>query len=81
MKAINPLGRWRALLAAGLVLALSAGVTAETVISGKKAEKGTARVLKTLDWQPSLEAAQSLAAENGKLVFFVQMVGDLDGVL
>ena len=69
------------LLAPALVLTLCGGVAAEQVISGKKAERGTARVMNVLDWHESLETAQSLAAENQKLVFWLQLVGDLPGGL
>lgn len=69
------------LVAAVLWIAMAAGASAETVISAKKAEKNIERATQALEWHTDLGSVQSLAAENGKLVLWLQLVGDLPGGL
>ena len=72
----------RYLLLGILLLSFSARVAgAETVISGVTVAKRAARVMEAIDWAPDLKTAQEKAKEEKKLVFWLQLVGNLDGGL
>ena len=62
------------------VVSLAAAAAAQDV-TARKAEKNIQKVTTVIDWRTELEAAKSEAAENDKLVFWMQIVGDLPGGL
>ncbi len=51
------------------------------VVSGKKVEKSVSKVMSTLHWKRSLEDVKEIAKKSGKMIFWLQIVGDLDGGL
>lgn len=50
-------------------------------VPGPQVADRTQKVLKQMPWAASLKAAQEKAAQEKKLVFWLQLVGDLDGGL
>jgi len=70
---------------AAALACLFAGVfinTAEGVeVSATQVAERTQKVLKHIPWAESLNAAKEKAAQEKKLVFWMQLVGDLDGGL
>ena len=50
-------------------------------VSGPQVAERVEKVMKSIDWQESLAAAQAKAQKEKKLVFWLQLVGDLDGGL
>lgn len=66
---------WSAL---ALTLVVSAAPTAAQTVTARKAEAGTERTLGAIQWQRSLAEARTAAAEAGKLVLWLHVVGDLD---
>lgn len=66
-------------IALGLAL-LAAAAEAQRYDGDTVAER-TEVVMETFDWQKSLEDAKATAAKSGRSVFWMQLVGDLDGGL
>lgn len=50
-----------------------------TVLTAPEASREAFQVNKRISWQNDLEAAKKLAAENKKLVFWVHILGTMDG--
>lgn len=50
-----------------------------TVISAPEASKEAFQVNKRISWQDNLDAARKKAAADKKLVFWVHMLGSMDG--
>jgi hypothetical protein len=72
----------RYLLLGILLLSFSARVAgAETALSGVTVAKRAAKVMEAIDWAPDLKAAQERAKKEKKLVFWLQLVGNLDAGL
>jgi hypothetical protein len=71
---------------AGLILLLGAGAAgAQDVpcvsIAGPEVTKRTERVMKSYQWADSLDALKERAEKEKKLIFWLQLVGELDGGL
>ena len=49
----------------------------ETVL-GKDVAKRTKTVMTSIDWKRSLEEVEEAATKSGKMIFWLQIVGDLD---
>ena len=64
-----------------LALTCAATTVVAQDVTARKAAKNIERVTSVIDWRTDLEAARSEAAENGKLVFWMQIVGELPGGL
>ena len=69
-----------------LILFLGAGVAwTQSVpyvsISGTEVTKRTELVMRSYQWEESLDALLARAAKEKKLAFWLQLVGDLDGGL
>jgi len=72
----------RYLLLGVLLLSFSARVAAaEISITGVTVAKRAAKVMEAIDWAADLKTAQEKAKEEKKLVFWLQLVGNLDGGL
>jgi len=70
------------LLLGVLLVGLSVPIAgAETIVSGVTVSQRAANVMEAIDWAPDLKTAQEKAKEQKKLVFWLQLVGDLDGGL
>jgi hypothetical protein len=70
------------LLLGVLLVGLSVPIAgAETIVSGVTVSQRAANVMEAIDWAPDLKTAQEKATEQKKLVFWLQLVGDLDGGL
>ena len=50
-------------------------------LTGAQVAERTEKVLKSLPWASSLTEARERAQKENKLVFWLQLVGDLDGGL
>lgn len=50
-------------------------------ISGDKVKTNTEQVVEKLRWSPSLGELKERAAKERKLIFWLQLVGELDGGL
>ena len=57
------------------------GTSVKAEVAGTTVEKRVTKVMKTIRWQPDLKSAQEKAKKEKKLVFWMQIVGDLDGGL
>lgn len=68
-------------LVLGALLAPTALAQRNYAVEGAEVEKRTEALMDRIDWKPSLEEARAQAAESKKLVFWLQIVGDLDGGL
>lgn len=72
-------------LSYALTLLVSAGLAGPTyadkltVISAPEATKEAFQVNKRISWQNDLEAAKKQAATDKKLIFWVHMLGSMDG--
>jgi len=64
------------LLLAPVVLA---GDARSRILEAEQARARAAALLQKISWQTSLDKALSLAKEQGRLVFWLQMKGRLDG--
>jgi hypothetical protein len=72
---------------ASLALVLSVNASALTVqerisrrqVPAEQAEKNADRLLTEINWHQSLDAAKATAQREGKLVFWMHMLGDLEG--
>jgi hypothetical protein len=71
------------LLGLGLALALAGTALARDdrpmVIESADAQKHVSALLHTIRWHKSLDEALAAAKSQGKLVFWLQVKGDLDG--
>jgi hypothetical protein len=62
-----------------LVSQASAARRAHRMVRGPEAGARVEHLLTELKWETSLEDAKQRAAAEGKLVFWVQMLGRIDG--
>ena len=73
---------FRYILLGVLLFSFSARIAgAETVLSGVTVAKRAAKVMEAIDWAPDLKTAQERAKKEKKMVFWLQIVGNLDGGL
>ena len=68
------------LLIASCLLGSASALPALEVSAQRVAER-VEKVMKAIDWQESLAGARAKAQKEKKLVFWLQLVGDLDGGL
>ena len=69
-----------ALLAVFFVFPLFADAVKQTVPAGQ-VEKNVNKVMKIYKWQDSIDNLKEEAEEKGKMIFWLQVVGELDGGL
>jgi hypothetical protein len=74
----------RALLAAGLVIASticsgSAPAGAEVVLQGAVCSERVHELTSNINWYNDLAAAEAQARQDGKLIFWMHMLGKIDG--
>lgn len=50
-----------------------------TVVTGSEARKENFQVAKRINWHQDLDQARAEAAKSGKLVFWMHMLGSVDG--
>jgi len=50
-----------------------------TAENGPEVKKSIADLTTRISWQTSLDAAKSLARRDGKMIFWMNMLGDLNG--
>jgi hypothetical protein len=66
----------------GLVLALFAGQTAsaqfQKPVRGETVAKRTEKLMTGIEWQRSFSDVEDAAAQSGKLIFWLHVVGDLE---
>lgn len=67
-------------VALAVALAFASSLQAQTVGSAE-VEKRTTEVLRKGNWSSTFEALQARAKKQGKLIFWLQLVGELDGGL
>lgn len=70
-----------ALALVGASLAPVEAGPAKKMIPASEVEQNTRKVLTRIPWAQSLEEARELAARSKKLVFYLQIVGELGGGL
>ena len=72
-------------LAVACLSFMTAGAVAQNVsrnpVSGDKVEKRTQIVMKAYNWSASVAELKERAEKARKLIFWLQIVGDLDGGL
>ena len=51
----------------------------QNVIPGDQAQRNTSRLVKQIHWTQSLAEAQTQARKEGKLVFWMHMLGSMEG--
>src|SRR5262245_32996550 len=71
----------QALTAGALLTALMAGTASASEVRGTQVAERTTKVTSAIAWAPSLEAALEQAKKEKKLVFWLQLVGELNGGL
>lgn len=81
----RPLALHGALLASALSFALHGALSAQDVAhrtwSGEQVRENTEKVLRDIAWVNDLARVKELAVKNDKLIFWMQIVGELDGGL
>ena len=70
-----------AVLCLGLGSELSAQHAARKIVAGAEVEKRTESLMKDLEWSRDFKELEKRAEKENKLMFWVQIVGDLDGGL
>lgn len=63
------------------VLSVLHADTLKQTISANQVEKNVAKVMKVYNWSDSFEDLQKRAQEKNKMIFWLQVVGELDGGL
>jgi hypothetical protein len=77
--------RWNMKIVAPLVLALSLcalttqGFAAPFLVSGATAQHNVAELTSEIPWCTSLQQAQYVAQQQGKMIFWMHMLGSLSG--
>ena len=71
----------RSLALASLVVFMLAGPAAAQVVGGGEVEKRTVQVVNSTHWSRTFAALKDRAQSEKKLIFWLQLVGDLDGGL
>ncbi len=64
---------------AGMALAVPCFADKLAVVPASEASRENFQVSKRLGWQTNLEEAKQEAAKTGRLVFWVHMLGSIDG--
>lgn len=57
----------------------SASISSRKLLPGQVARENIERVNQQIDWHTSLGAAQNQARREGKMILWVQMIGQMDG--
>lgn len=72
---------WSAGCLAAALIAGPGQVSAEhlAVVSGQEARKENFQVSSRINWHRDLDSARAEAAKSGKLVFWMHMLGSVDG--
>ena len=65
----------------GVGLFLFAGPVQAEHVKGSQVSSRTTKVVSAIDWGNDLQAVREKAAKEKKLVFWLQLVGELDGGL
>ena len=65
----------------GVGLFLFAGSVQAEHVKGSQVSSRTTKVVSAIDWGNDLQAVQEKAGKEKKLVFWLQLVGELDGGL
>ena len=69
------------LLAGALVAGLATSAPAQDRMPGDTVAERTVTMMTSLDWHSSLAELTQIAAEKQKPIFWLQIVGELDGDL
>lgn len=64
-----------------LFLTLVHADTLKQAVSASQVQKNVAKVMAIYDWSDSLDKLQQEAAKKNKMIFWLQVVGELDGGL
>lgn len=67
------------ILAASCLVASSASAQHMEVVTSDKAASQSKLTSKNINWLTSLEDAKALAKQQGRLIFWVHMLGNIDG--
>lgn len=73
--------RVTAILILSVFVFLTASPLTALEIPGEKVKANTDRVLSSIRWSTNLESLRSRALSEKKLIFWLQLVGNLDGGL
>ena len=76
---LDPGMRWIVIGALATALLLPSAAQAQNVIPGAQAQQNVSRLLSQVPWTTSLEQAKAQAQKEGKLIFWVHMLGSLNG--
>lgn len=81
---MNKLGLGTAkLIPLALLLTTSLGIPCSAarmmIVPGEQAQQQTAKLTQDIHWFKNLNAAQSEARKEGKMVFWMHMLGQIDG--
>jgi hypothetical protein len=68
-----------ALLLSSQIGLVPVAVNAETVYQGSVCSSRVNTLTNQIDWQTNLKEAESLAQQQNKLVFWMHMLGKIDG--
>lgn len=65
-------------VAAALVLAGPVSAQQRETVSAEDVEKRVKTVTTKIEWKRSLDSVKAAAAKSGKMIFWLQLVGELD---
>ncbi|HEY9867805.1 MAG TPA: hypothetical protein V6D08_01240 [Candidatus Obscuribacterales bacterium] len=71
--------RFSFLLALAVAMTSQVCAARESIISGEQASRHVHVLTRGIKWHTSLEDAQNAAKERGALIFWVHMLGKIDG--
>jgi hypothetical protein len=67
------------LVATSAFLSLSLPVQAEKVLEGSVCTERVHALTNDIDWQKNLKKAEQMASQDGKLIFWLHILGHIDG--
>jgi len=67
------------LMAASTLLSLSLPVRAEKVLEGAVCTERVHALTNDIDWYKNLKKAEEAASQQGKLIFWLHILGHIDG--
>lgn len=81
MPKTSPLVVFAALLLflGGMAISASPALAAKELLQGEVCEANVHKLTTEINWYTNLKKAEKSAAEEGKLIFWIHMVGKIDG--
>lgn len=68
-----------AIFAVNTLFAMPAPAARPMLVSGEKTMENTTKLTQEINWHKDLSSAKADAARQGKMIFWMHMLGQLDG--